>query len=52
MVGLRKLAYAAQGSYIMNLDSGDARARMRDGGMVPVSRRYRDSLRKTAGSGG
>lgn len=48
-------------SYIMNLDylqqiepldSGDARARMRDGGTVPVSRRYRDSLRKTAGSVG
>ena len=45
-------------SYIMNLDylqqiepldSGDARARMRDGGVVPVSRRYRDNLRKTAG---
>lgn len=44
-------------SYIINLDylqqiepldSGDARARMRDGGMVPVSRRYRDNLRKTA----
>jgi uncharacterized protein (DUF2164 family) len=26
-------------SYIMNLDSGDARARMRDGGMVPVEAR-------------
>ncbi|MBC7918678.1 MAG: LytTR family transcriptional regulator [Rhodoferax sp.] len=48
-------------SYIMNLDylqqiepldSGDARARMRDGGMVPVSRRYRDNLRRTAVSGG
>ena len=45
-------------SYIMNLDylqqiepldSGDARARMRDGGVVPVSRRFRDNLRKTAG---
>ena len=30
------------------LDSGDARARMRDGGVVPVSRRYRDILRKSA----
>lgn len=47
-------------SYIMNLDylqqiepldSGDARARMRDGGTVPVSRRYRDNLRRTAASG-
>lgn len=46
-------------SYIVNLDyvqeiepldSGDARARMRDGGQVPVSRRYRDSLRKVAAS--
>lgn len=46
-------------SYIVNLDyvqeiepldSGDARARMRDGGQVPVSRRYRDSLRKVATS--
>jgi hypothetical protein len=44
-------------SYIVNLDyvqeiepldSGDARARMRDGGQVPVSRRYRDSLRRVA----
>jgi hypothetical protein len=42
-------------SYIVNLDcvqeiepmdSGDARAKMRDGGVVPVSRRYRDNLRK------
>lgn len=48
-------------SYIINLDyvqeiepldSGDARARMRDGGQVPVSRRYRDSLRKVAATGG
>jgi hypothetical protein len=48
-------------SYIINLDyvkeiepldSGDARARMRDGGQVPVSRRYRDSLRKMAATGG
>ena len=48
-------------SYIMNLDylqqiepldSGDARARMRDGGVVPVSRRYRDNLRRTAVNGG
>ena len=47
-------------SYIMNLDylqqiepldSGDARACMRDGGVVPVSRRYRDNLRKTVGRG-
>lgn len=47
-------------SYIVNLDyvleiepldSGDARARMRDGGQVPVSRRYRDSLRKLASAG-
>ncbi|OYT91752.1 MAG: LytTR family transcriptional regulator [Burkholderiales bacterium PBB3] len=47
-------------SYIMNLDylqqiepldSGDARACMRDGGIVPVSRRYRDNLRKTVGRG-
>jgi DNA-binding LytR/AlgR family response regulator len=42
-------------SYIVNLDcvqeiepmdSGDARAKMRDGGVVPVSRRYRDNLRR------
>lgn len=42
-------------SYIVNLDcvqeiepmdSGDARAKMRDGGLVPVSRRYRDNLRR------
>ncbi len=42
-------------SYIVNLDcvqeiepmdSGDARARMRDGVVVPVSRRYRDNLRR------
>jgi hypothetical protein len=47
-------------SYIINLDyvqqiepmdSGDARALMRDGGQVPVSRRYRDSLRKVAATG-
>lgn len=47
-------------SYIVNLDyvqeiepldSGDARARMRDGGQVPVSRRYRDSLRRVAETG-
>ena len=44
-------------SYIVNLDcvqeiepldSGDARAKMRDGSQVPVSRRYRDDLRKRA----
>jgi hypothetical protein len=44
-------------SYIVNLDyvleiepldSGDARARMRDGATVPVSRRYRSELRKGA----
>ena len=44
-------------SYIVNLDcileiepleSGDARAKMRDGGFVPVSRRYRDELRRRA----
>lgn len=44
-------------SYIVNLDcvqeiepleSGDARARMRDGSNVPVSRRYREDLRKRA----
>ena len=44
-------------SYIVNLDyvqeiepldSGDARARMRDGGQEPVSRRYRDNLRRIA----
>jgi DNA-binding LytR/AlgR family response regulator len=44
-------------SYIVNLDcvleiepleSGDARAKMRDGSQVPVSRRYRDALRKRA----
>jgi DNA-binding LytR/AlgR family response regulator len=42
-------------SYIVNLDciteiepldSGDARATMRDGGVVPVSRRYRENLRR------
>lgn len=42
-------------SYIVNLDcvmeiepleSGDARAKMRDGSEVPVSRRYRDALKK------
>jgi hypothetical protein len=42
-------------SYIVNLDyvleiepldSGDARAKMRDGGLVPVSRRYRGQLRR------
>lgn len=47
-------------SYIINLDyvqeiepldSGDARARMRDGGQVPVSRRYRHSLRKVVETG-
>ena len=47
-------------SYIVNLDyvqeiepldSGDARARMRDGAQVPVSRRYRDSLRRVAETG-
>jgi DNA-binding LytR/AlgR family response regulator len=47
-------------SYIVNLDcvqeiepldSGDARARMRDGGVVPVSRRYRDGLRRVAANG-
>ncbi len=47
-------------SYILNLDyvqqiepldSGDARALMRDGGHVPISRRYRDSLRKVAAMG-
>jgi DNA-binding LytR/AlgR family response regulator len=44
-------------SYIVNLDcveviepldSGDARAKMRDGGMLPVSRRYRENLRRVA----
>jgi DNA-binding LytR/AlgR family response regulator len=44
-------------SYIINLDcvteiepldSGDARATMRDGGVVPVSRRYRENLRRVA----
>lgn len=44
-------------SYIVNLncvveiepiESGDARAKMRDGSVVPVSRRYRDDLRKRA----
>ena len=47
-------------SYIVNLDyvqeiepldSGDARARMRDGGQVPISRRYRDNLRQVAETG-
>lgn len=47
-------------SYIVNLDcvteiepldSGDARAKMRDGSFVPVSRRYRDGLRQSAGAG-
>jgi hypothetical protein len=45
-------------SYILNLnyvqaiepmDSGDARAIMKDGSQVPISRRYRDSLRKLPG---
>jgi hypothetical protein len=45
-------------SYIANLDfvveiepldSGDARAKLRDGSYVPVSRRYRDELRKLSG---
>lgn len=45
-------------SYIVNLDfvveiepldSGDARAKLRDGSYVPVSRRYRDDLRKLSG---
>lgn len=36
---------------IESLDSGDARARMRDGGVVPVSRRYRDGLRRVAANG-
>jgi hypothetical protein len=45
-------------SYIVNLDfvveiepldSGDARAKLRDGSHVPVSRRYRDDLRKLSG---
>ncbi|HTD02702.1 LytTR family DNA-binding domain-containing protein [Undibacterium sp.] len=31
---------------IVPLDSGDARATMRDGSQLPISRRYRDSLRK------
>jgi DNA-binding LytR/AlgR family response regulator len=31
---------------IIPLDSGDARATMRDGSTVPISRRYRDALRK------
>ncbi len=44
-------------SYIVNLDcveviepleSGDARAKMRDGGTLPVSRRYRENLRRVA----
>lgn len=44
-------------SYIVNLDcveliepldSGDARAKMRDGGSLPVSRRYRENLRRVA----
>ncbi|NKI68460.1 LytTR family transcriptional regulator [Collimonas pratensis] len=44
-------------SYIANLDfvveiepldSGDARAKLRDGQQIPVSRRYRDELRKLA----
>ncbi len=48
-------------SYIVNLDyvqeiepldSGDARARMRDDGQVPVSRRYRENLRTVAQRGG
>ena len=30
------------------LESGDARAKMGDGSQVPVSRRYRDELRKRA----
>ncbi len=46
-------------SYIVNLDfvveiepldSGDARAKLRDGSYVPVSRRYRDELRKLSGA--
>jgi len=45
-------------SYVVNLDfvieiepleSGDARAKLRDGSHVPVSRRYRDELRKLSG---
>ena len=45
-------------SYIVNLDfvveiepldSGDARAKLRDGSHVPVSRRYREELRKLSG---
>ncbi|MES2102453.1 MAG: LytTR family DNA-binding domain-containing protein [Pseudomonadota bacterium] len=31
---------------IVPLDSGDARATMRDGSQVPISRRFRDNLRK------
>jgi hypothetical protein len=47
-------------SYIVNLDfvveiepleSGDARAKLGDGSYVPVSRRYRDDLRKLSGAG-
>jgi LytTr DNA-binding domain len=33
-------------SEIESLESGDARAKMRDGGVVSVSRRYRDNLRQ------
>ncbi|MFZ6647846.1 LytTR family DNA-binding domain-containing protein [Undibacterium sp. TJN25] len=35
---------------IVPLDSGDARATMRDGSQVPISRRYRDNLRKMSGA--
>lgn len=31
---------------IVPLDSGDARAIMRDGGQLLISRRFRDNLRK------
>ncbi len=46
-------------SYVVNLDfvveiepldSGDARAKLRDGSHVPVSRRYRDELRRLSGA--
>lgn len=34
------------------LDTGDARVHLKDGSVVPCSRRYRDSLRERLGAGG
>jgi hypothetical protein len=46
-------SYAVNLDYIVEiepLDSGDARAKLRDGSFVPVSRRYRDELRRVSGT--